>query len=135
MPDECMPDQVHVVSQAKINKSIGRAKVIATRTLSRLNERPLQVVLGADLVELLLDLSNVLGQLLWATTESPSASCDGSIDSRADIEMVFEGILEEGRLGSSGSCAGEQQYYQQPSHARAQSGKVQLRRRHALRCG
>ena len=133
MPDECMPDQIHVVTQAKVHKSIGRAKVIAACTLSRANERPLQVVLGADLVELLLDLSNVFGQLFWATTESPSASCDGAINGRADIEMVFEGILEEGRIGRSGRCAGEQQYYKQPPHAGAQL-RVQLSRRGALPC-
>ena len=71
MPDERVPDQIHVVAQAKVHKSVGRAEIIAVRALPRMDERPLHLVLRDDLVELLLDQGNVFGDLLRAATESP----------------------------------------------------------------
>jgi hypothetical protein len=79
-----------------------------------MNERPLHVVLRNNLVELLLDQSNVLVDLFGAPAE-PGASHHTAIDGRANIEMGFVGVLEGGRIGRPGRCANGKQCRHQPS--------------------
>ena len=60
VPDECVSHDIHVVAQAEIHKGVGRAEIVAVRAFPRVNERPLQVVLRGNLVELVLGEGNVL---------------------------------------------------------------------------
>ena len=53
VPNERVPDDVHVVLLAELDEGVGRLEVIAIRAFPRMDELPLQVVFRRNLVELL----------------------------------------------------------------------------------
>ena len=90
MPDERVPNDVHVVLLAELDEGVGRLEVIAIRAFARMDELPLQVVLRRNLVELLFNESNVLlHQLLAPATRG--ARRNAAVDGHADQEMILVG--------------------------------------------
>ena len=100
MPDERVSHDIHVVAHAEVHVGVGRAEIIAVGAFPRMDECPLQVVLRGNLVELFLDESNVLIDQFQGPVDvvgpHRGASRNGAVDGRADIEMVFVGVLEGG---------------------------------------
>ncbi len=90
MPDQRVPDDVHVVPQAELDKGIGRLEVIAVGPFARMNELPLQIVLRRNLIELLLYQSDVLIHQL-RTSATRGAGGDAAVDGHADQKMIPEG--------------------------------------------
>ena len=108
VPDERVSHDIHVVAQAEVHVGVGRAEVIAVRAFPRMDECPLQVVLRGNLVELFLDESDVFIDLFRGPVDvvgpDRGAGRDGAVDGHANIEMVFVGVLEGGRVGRPGRC-------------------------------
>src|SRR4029079_5526675 len=89
--------------QTEIDERIGRSEIVAVWAWARMGQRPFHVILRDYLVELGLNQRNVATDLLRTTAET-AARHHGTIDGRADAEMVFESVLECGRLRRPGSC-------------------------------
>jgi hypothetical protein len=97
-------NDVHVVLLAELDEGVGRGEIIPVRAFPRLNERPLQIVLIDDLVELSLDQVDVPHHLFQGPVDvvglDRRARRDGAVDGRANQEMALEGFLQGvGRLG------------------------------------
>ncbi len=84
IPDKRVSDQIHVIAQVEVHKGVGWAEIVAVRARQRVNECPLQIVLRDNLVELLLDQTNVFVDLFQAPAE-PRASRQGAVDGRVHI--------------------------------------------------
>ena len=81
---------------------------------SRMDKRPLQVVLRGNLIELLLDESNVFINAFLRPVDIISldggTGGDRAINGHADIEVIFVSTLERGNVGGPGRCPDGKEY-------------------------
>src|SRR5262245_40483874 len=94
MPDERVPDQIHFVAEAETDESVRWGKVIAVAPFARVDELPFQIILGADLVELLLEQGNIFRILLRRSAEACTSRDHAAIHRRAHQKSFLEGVLQ-----------------------------------------
>jgi hypothetical protein len=97
-------NEIHLVAQAKTHEGISRAELVTVLALPRMDELPLHVILGRNLVEVLLDENYILRNLLGAPSEPGGARDHAAVYRRADGEVVLEYFHQrDGRFSGTGS--------------------------------
>jgi hypothetical protein len=89
-------DDLHVVAQAEIHQGVGGTEVVSVRPFPRVDELPLHVVLGRDLVEVFLEVRHVPRILPGVATKARAAGHHAPVHCRADWKVIFENFLQRG---------------------------------------
>ena len=111
VPDERVPDDVHVVAQAEIHIGIRRPKIVTVRAFPRMDELPLQIILGGNLVKLFFDGGNVPLDLFQSPVRPDRiARGNRAVNGNAHVEIILVSIFEGGLVGRPGRCADGKQY-------------------------
>ena len=114
-----MAHHLHAVAQTEGDEGIGPGEIVAVLALPRVDELPLHVVLGGDLVEMAFHQGDLGGDLFGATA-SATAGDVGTVEGRADLEMLSEGFRERWRLRRSEDNPGGSEHERDPGKAERQ---------------